>query len=220
MRQIVLDTETTGLECEQGHRIIEIGCVELVNRDLGKKFHRLVNPQRESEAGALKVHGISSEKLKDQPLFNEIWGELYEFVKGAELLIHHAPFDIPFFDAELKRMGRGSFLGETGCTVCDTLELAHALHPGARNKLDALSDRYGIDRSQRADYHGALIDAELLARVYLAMTSGQATISFAPERVADDTNIEINIDGEGLPVIRADADECRKHDNFMKQIAK
>ncbi len=220
MRQIVMDAETTGLEVKEGNRIVEIACIELVSRSLGNQFHRLINPQRKSEAGALKVHGLSDEKLKKQPLFHEIWDELREFVKDAEVIIHNAPFDLSFLDAELERMGRGGFLEETNCTAFDTLDLARALHPGAGHSLDMLSDRYGIDRSQRAEYHSAIVDTELLARVYFAMTSGQATMAFAAESGADDTDIEISLDGEGLPVIRADADERRKHDDFMKQAAK
>lgn len=177
MRQIILDTETTGLEPREGHRIIEIGCVELAyRRRTGQTFHRYLNPERVVDEGALKVHGLSSEFLSDKPRFADIAEEFMNFIKGAELIIHNAPFDIGFLDHELSlfdsKWGRMSI----HCQILDTLVLARQRHPGQKNSLDALCKRYGIDNSRR-DLHGALLDAELLAGVYLAMTGGQASLS-------------------------------------------
>jgi DNA polymerase-3 subunit epsilon len=176
-RQIVLDTETTGLEPELGHRIIEIGCIEVMDRRrTGRLFHRYLCPDREIDAGALQVHGITAEFLRDQPRFADVAEELLGFLTGAELVIHNAPFDVAFLDAELGRLS-----GEAGriadhCQVLDTLQLARQLHPGHRNGLDALCKRYSIDNSQR-ELHGALLDAELLLDVYLAMTGGQGALT-------------------------------------------
>lgn len=176
MRQIVLDTETTGTEYLQGHRVIEIGCLELVDRRLtGNHFHQYVNPERESEAGALAVHGISQDFLATQPLFKDIIDKFLAFIKGAQLIIHNAPFDIGFLNNELKLVGKkfGQILDYS--TVLDTLPLARQLHAGQRNSLDALCKRYNVDNSAR-DLHGALLDAELLSKVYLAMTGGQTSL--------------------------------------------
>ena len=163
MRQIVLDTETTGIDPNDGHRIIEIGCVELVGRKLtGRHFHRYINPEREVEAGAIEVHGITNEMLADKPLFSAVAEEFLDFVRGAELVIHNAPFDVGFLDMELARLpGRQPKLAEI-CGVVDTLVMARQKHPGQRNSLDALCQRYYVDNSQR-DLHGALLDAEILA---------------------------------------------------------
>ena len=181
MRQIVLDTETTGLEPQQGHRIIEVGCVELVNRKLtGNHFHKYINPQREIDAGAQEVHGISKEFLADKPLFADIAKDLVEFVDGAELIIHNAPFDVGFIDNEFKLLGMQPSSIETICTVFDTLSFARQLHPGQRNSLDALCGRYGINNSQR-ELHGALLDSEILADVFIAMTTGQTRLGFSGE---------------------------------------
>lgn len=181
MRQVVLDTETTGLEVEQEHRIIEIGCVELVNRRLtGRTFHRYLNPERDIDEGALEVHGITREQLAREPRFAEVHAELLEFVRDAELLIHNAPFDVAFLDAELARVAGCSQRIADLCRVQDTLALARGLHPGQRNNLDALCRRYAVDNSHR-DYHGALLDARILAEVYLAMTGGQATLVLGAE---------------------------------------
>ena len=179
MRQIVLDTETTGLEPESGHRIIEIGCVELVNRRAtGRTFHKYINPEREIDEGALAVHGISRADLLGKPKFAEVAEELILFVSGAELVIHNAAFDVAFLDAELARMqGQPRTVGAL-CRVLDTLALARSMHPGQRNNLDALCKRYSIDNSRR-ELHGALLDARILADVYLAMTGGQATLALA-----------------------------------------
>jgi len=176
-RQIVLDTETTGLELGQGHRIIEIGCVELLNRrPTGQKFHRYVNPEREIDAGALAVHGIDVARLLQAPKFAQIAGELLAFIEGAELIIHNAPFDVGFLDAELARLP-GDMRTVAGiCRVLDTLTLARSLHPGQRNSLDALCKRYSIDNTKR-ELHGALLDAGILLDVYLAMTGGQSALA-------------------------------------------
>jgi DNA polymerase-3 subunit epsilon len=183
MRQIVLDTETTGLEPALGHRIIEVGCVELLNRRAtGRYFHRYVNPERDVDQGAHNVHGLSRERLAKEPRFAEIVVELLQFITGAELIIHNADFDLAFLDMELALIASGQPGGGTLpasvrslCQVLDTLSLARARHPGQRNNLDALCKRYGIDNSHR-ELHGALLDARLLADVYLAMTGGQSML--------------------------------------------
>jgi DNA polymerase III subunit epsilon len=177
MRQIILDTETTGLEPELGHRVIEIGCIEVLNRRrTGRVFHRYLCPDREIDPGALQVHGLTAEFLRGQPRFTEIAGEWLEFVRGAELVIHNAPFDVAFLDAELARLPEPP--GRVGdlCQVLDTLALARQMHPGQRNGLDALCKRYSVDNSHR-DLHGALLDADLLLEVYLAMTGGQGALT-------------------------------------------
>lgn len=176
MRQIVLDTETTGLRHEDGHRIIEIGCVELINRQFtGKVYHQYINPQREVDAGAYAVHGIADDFLADKPLFQQIVKEFLTFIKGAELVIHNAPFDVGFLNAELALLGGPLQTVEMHSEVTDSLMLARRQHPGQRNSLDALCQRYHVDRSHR-EYHGALLDAELLAKVYLLMTGGQGSL--------------------------------------------
>ena len=177
MRQIVLDTETTGLSTGHGHRIIEIGCIELGNRRLtGREFHRFLNPDRDIDEGAERVHGISREDLATEPRFHEIADELLAFLAGAELIIHNAEFDVGFLEYELRLMKHAKPLITDHASVLDTLALARKIHPGQRNSLDALCKRYDIDASKR-DVHGAMIDAELLARVYLEMTGGQTTLS-------------------------------------------
>jgi DNA polymerase-3 subunit epsilon len=182
MRQIVLDTETTGLSPSQGHRIIEIGCVEIVNRRLtGREFHRLLNPERDIDEGAERVHGLSREDLAGQPLFAEVVEELLDFIRGGELVMHNAEFDVGFLEHELTLMQHPQPQVSTHAMVLDTLALARQMHPGQRNSLDALCKRYSVDASKR-DVHGALIDAELLARVYLAMTGGQAALSLSADR--------------------------------------
>ncbi|MDG2376004.1 MAG: DNA polymerase III subunit epsilon [Woeseiaceae bacterium] len=177
MRQIVLDTETTGLSTAQGHRVIEIGCVELVNRRLtGREYHRFLDPERNIDEGAERVHGISRADLEGQPLFSHVAEEFLEFIKDGELVIHNAEFDVGFLEHELKLMDHPRPSITDHAMVLDTLKLAREMHPGQRNSLDALCKRYEVDASGR-DVHGALIDAELLARVYLAMTGGQAALS-------------------------------------------
>ncbi|HWS68426.1 MAG TPA: DNA polymerase III subunit epsilon [Steroidobacteraceae bacterium] len=184
MRQVVLDTETTGLEVEQQHRVIEIGCVELFNRRLtGRRFHRYLNPERDIDEGAQAVHGLSREQLSKEPTFAQVHAEFLEFVQGAELVIHNAPFDVAFLDAEFGRLGvavAAPLKVADFCRVLDTLALARQMHPGQRNSLDALCKRYSVDNSHR-EYHGALLDARILAEVYLAMTGGQATFTLSEE---------------------------------------
>src|SRR3982751_2784335 len=177
MRQIVLDTETTGLEAGAGHRIIEIGCVEILNRrPTGQKFHRYLNPEREIDAGALAVHGIDSARLQQAPKFAEIVEELLAFISGAELIIHNAPFDVGFLDAEFARVAGDVRTVAAVCKVLDTLALARSLPPGQRNSLDALCKRYSVDNTKR-ELHGALLDAGILVDVYLAMTGGQSALA-------------------------------------------
>lgn len=181
MRQIVLDTETTGLSTAQGHRVIEIGCVELVNRRLtGREYHRFINPERDIDEGAERVHGISRADLEGQPVFADVAEEMLEFLKDSELVIHNAEFDVGFLEYELQLMKHPRPIITDHAMVLDTLILAREMHPGQRNSLDALCKRYDVDASRR-DVHGALIDAELLARVYLAMTGGQAALSLDEE---------------------------------------
>jgi DNA polymerase-3 subunit epsilon len=179
MRQVVLDTETTGLDPAEGHRIIEIGCVEIVNRRVTERFfHRYLNPERDVDAGALEVHGISSEFLADKPRFADVARELLDFVSDAEVLIHNAAFDVAFVNRELGLATPPLGTLERYCVVTDTLSLARQKHPGKKNSLDALCRQYGVDDSRR-ELHGALLDAQLLAEVYLAMTGGQATLGLA-----------------------------------------
>lgn len=181
MRQVVLDTETTGLEPELGHRVIEIGAVEIVGRRrTGRHFHQYLNPEREIDEGAAQVHGLTTDFLADKPRFADVAPGFVEFVRGAEAVIHNAPFDVAFLDAELARLAEppGSFAGL--CEVTDSLQLARRMHPGQKNSLDALCRRYGIDNSER-ELHGALLDAQILADVFLAMTGGQTALSLGEE---------------------------------------
>jgi DNA polymerase III subunit epsilon len=227
MRQIVLDTETTGLEPEQGHRIIEIGCVELENRRAtGRHFHHYIQPDREVDEGALAVHGISNEFLADKPRFEEVADEFIEFVRGSELVIHNAPFDIGFLDAELVRLdGRHPPMREL-CSVTDSLVLARQMHPGQRNSLDALCKRYGINNEHR-ELHGALLDARILADVYLVMTGGQTSLSLAGHDVEGDGDASGKAEGirrlsaerPRLRVIRAADDELARHEATLEAIA-
>ncbi|CDG82904.1 DNA polymerase III subunit epsilon [Janthinobacterium agaricidamnosum] len=211
MRQIVLDTETTGLNPRTGDRVIEIGCVELNNRMLtGNNFHRYINPERDSEEGALAVHGLTTEFLSDKPKFAEIVEELQAYIAGAEVIIHNAPFDLGFLNAEFKRLNLPSFNDHIN-GVIDTLVQAKEMHPGKRNSLDALCDRYGVSNSHRK-LHGALLDAELLADVYLSMTRGQNSLSMEEE-------VEVAVEGEPLEIVPladviflpAAADELAEH---------
>src|SRR6185503_20096753 len=224
MRQIVLDTETTGLEPGAGHRIIEIGCVELVNRKpTSNRFHRYVNPEREVDRGALEVHGIENDFLATQPKFAEVATELVEFISGAELVIHNADFDIEFLNHELRRLpGMPQEIRER-CGVLDTLALARRMHPGQRNSLDALAKRYSVDNSKR-ELHGALLDAQILAECYLAMTGGQVSLSLEaePARAAAAHPIELRLDRRGLvlPVLKATAEEERAHEAMLAVMAK
>ncbi|MEM1081139.1 MAG: DNA polymerase III subunit epsilon, partial [Pseudomonadota bacterium] len=176
MRQIILDTETTGLEPEEGHRIIEVGCLEMIDRRLtGRSFHEYINPERDVESGALSVHGLSNEFLQDKPRFAEVAGDLMDFIRDAELVIHNAPFDVGFLDAEFARLVEPVATHQLA-EVLDTLQLAREIHPGQRVSLDALCKRYEVDNSNRT-LHGALLDAELLADVYLLMTGGQVSMA-------------------------------------------
>lgn len=226
MRQIVLDTETTGLEVSQGHRIIEIGCVELDNRRLtGNHFHRYVNPERDVDQGAIEVHGITNEDLADKPLFQQVAAEFLDFVRGAELLIHNAPFDIGFLDMELARVDPSHPGLAELCKVTDTLLMARARHPGQRNTLDALCGRYGVDNSQR-DLHGALLDAEILADVYLLMTGGQTTFQLGSGdsddgggRQRGEAIRRLPADRAPLPVIQASDEELAAHQAQLEAIA-
>ncbi|MBX3666454.1 MAG: DNA polymerase III subunit epsilon [Burkholderiales bacterium] len=219
-RQIVLDTETTGLEPKLGHRIIEVAGVELVNRRLtGRHFHRYLNPGRDSDEGALQVHGLTTEFLSDKPKFAEVVDELLEYITGAELIIHNAPFDIGFLDSELALVRRKRL--KTYCPeVIDTLRMAKDLHPGKRNGLDALCDRYQIDNSART-LHGALLDAELLADVYLAMTRGQESLIIEAETVRTEVSVTgFSREGLKLAVLRASPDEIAAHEAQLVDIDK
>lgn len=220
MRQIVLDTETTGLDFRLGDRIIEIGCVELLNRKLtGQRFHRYINPEREVEAGALAVHGLSDEFLLDKPRFGEIAAEFIEFIKGAELVIHNAAFDVGFLNNELA-LQRQAPLDSTCAGIVDTLKMARDLHPGRRNSLDALCERYAIDNSGRT-LHGALLDAELLAEVYLAMTRGQESLIMELDsRPAVGCETELGSERPLLRVLRADVTELAEHERVLAEIGK
>lgn len=220
MRQVVLDTETTGLEFRLGDRVIEIGCVELADRKLtGQRFHCYLNPEREVEAGALAVHGLSNEFLQDKPKFAEVAAGLIEFISGAELVIHNAAFDVGFLNNELALSGLAP-LEQTCAGVIDTLKMARELHPGRRNSLDALCDRYTIDNSGRT-LHGALLDAELLAEVYLAMTRGQESLVIDLE-TAPAVGLQPAFSGErpALHVVRASADELAQHARVLAEIAR
>ena len=222
MRQIILDTETTGLSPLQGHRIIEIGCIELVNRRRsGREYHRFINPERDIDEGAERVHGISRAELAGHPRFAEIADELIEFIRGAELVIHNAEFDVGFLEYELNLMRHLQPLISQHARVLDTLTLAREMHPGQRNSLDALCKRYEVDNSKR-DVHGALIDAELLANVYLAMTGGQAALFIHEEvsavALSANTGVRVRRDDLNLVVIRAHAEEDAAHRAFLDRM--
>lgn len=223
MRQIVLDTETTGLDPRQGHRIIEIGALELIDRQLtGRQYHVYLNPEREIEQGALEVHGITEEFLRDKPRFWEIADDLLEFVDGAELVIHNAPFDIGFIDNELSLAAHLHTSITEIATVLDTLELARDLHPGQRNNLDALCKRYEVDNSSRS-LHGALLDAEILTDVYLAMTGGQVDLGLSLESSAvstDDDDGQLHAGHPVLFVLKASDEELAQHEARLNDIEK
>ncbi len=224
MRQIVLDTETTGLEVEKGHRVIELGCVELVNRRrTNRTLHHYLQPDRDIDPGAQEVHGISAEMLVGKPRFTEVAQEFLDFVAGAELIIHNAGFDLRFLEAELAQVYPGSAGAEPRriadlCTVLDTLSLARRMHPGQRNSLDALCKRYAVDNTGR-EFHGALLDAQLLADVYLSMTGGQATLLLDPNAgetaVREATTRPVVRDGLQLPVIYASAEDLEEHERHL-----
>lgn len=224
-RQIILDTETTGLDPAQGHRIIEIGCLELLNRrHTDQRFHVYLQPDRAIDAEAIKVHGITNEFLANQPRFADVADEFLRFVRGAELIIHNAAFDVGFLNHELQRCGRGQILIEQICTIEDTLLLARQRHPGQRNSLDALCKRYNIDNTQRT-LHGALLDAEILADVYLAMTRRQDSL-FLQERAAtaqrgeESQRAALPRNRPPLPVLRANAEEQVEHARYLEMLDK
>ncbi|MBT3029612.1 MAG: DNA polymerase III subunit epsilon [Candidatus Thiodiazotropha sp. (ex Lucina pensylvanica)] len=221
MRQIVLDTETTGLEPEHGHRIIEIGCVEMVDRRLtGNNFHQYLQPEREIDAAAVEVHGITNEFLEDKPKFGDVAQDFIEYVSGAELIIHNAPFDVGFLDHEFHLMESAARI-DSLCAVTDTLVMAKKMHPGQRNSLDALCKRYDFDNSHR-ELHGALLDAEILADVYLMMTGGQASLvldGVASDEFGDDSVDSIQrlpSNRPKLKVVHADQQELAAHEQQLK----
>ena len=225
-RQIVLDTETTGLETSQGHRIIEIGGVELLNRRFtGQTFHRYINPEREIDAGALEVHGISNDFLSDKPIFSDIAEEFISFVNGAELVTHNAPFDIGFLDYELDLMEEGGGPMSARCSILDSLVLARQMHPGQRNSLDALCKRYAVDNSSR-ELHGALLDAEILADVYLLMTGGQVSLGLGADAASSGSAqgeiVYTPIPADQVPrkIIRTSETEATSHEAYMERLAK
>ena len=227
MRHIVLDTETTGLEVSQGHRIIEIGCVELIGRKLtGNHYHQYINPQRDIDEGAMEVHGITPQFLADKPVFADIASDFREFIDGAELIIHNAPFDVGFIDSEFGLLGKAFPKVIDMCSVIDTVRMARKKHPGQKNNLDALCKRYGVDNSQR-DLHGALLDAEILADVYLLMTGGQTALSLGGD--SDGNSPELNAAGDiasqsisrslgPFKVLRASDEEVEAHNRKLQKI--
>lgn len=220
MRQIVLDTETTGINPKLGNRVIEIGCVELVNRKLtGNNFHRYINPDRDSEEGALAVHGLTTEFLADKPRFREIADELREYIRGAEVIIHNAPFDLGFLNHEFRMLNLPLFDEHIG-GVIDTLVQAKELRPGKRNSLDALCDFYGISNAHRK-LHGALLDAELLADVYLAMTRGQNSLGMDIEVEEVTSGVDLaQVALAEILVVRASADEAAAHEDLLNGLDK
>ena len=220
MRQIVLDTETTGLEATKGHRIIEIAAIEVVNRKVTDNyFHVYINPQREVDEGALAVHGLSDEFLSDKPKFQEIYQSFIEFIKEGELVIHNAPFDVGFLNMELEKIGSG-LLADHCRGVLDTLAMARQLHPGKRNSLDALCERYAVDRSART-LHGALIDTELLAQVYLAMTRGQDSLLDTVSEGESNVSSPLFNSSQGrLTVKRASESEVARHNEYLTRLSK
>lgn len=221
-RQIVLDTETTGLSPQDGHRVIEVGCVELLNRRLtGNNFHAYINPERAIDAGAMRVHGISNEFLQDKPRFAALIEDFIAYIRGAELIIHNASFDVGFLNNEFKLTGSHYQTIEKHAGVFDTLTYARRLHPGQKNSLDALCKRYNVNNTNR-QLHGALLDAELLAQVYLAMTGGQVTMfgesAETVQQSAESAPLSQTLRGSSLPVIAATAEELEAHEEFLKNI--
>lgn len=218
-RQIVLDTETTGLDAKNGDRVVEIGCIELLNRRVGERgFHQYLNPERPIDEGAAKVHGLTLEFLSDKPRFSEIAAEFLDYVAGAELIIHNADFDVGFLDAELKRAGLGALKGHVSGVV-DTLAMARELHPGKRNSLDALCERYVIDNAHRT-LHGAQLDARLLADVYLAMTRGQESFVIELDTPAEAAAAVARVDPSKLKVVKASQEEEAAHQAYLDALDK
>lgn len=226
IRQIILDTETTGLRVEDGHRVIEIGCVEMIDRKLtGAHFHRYINPEREVEAGAIAIHGITNEFLRDKPNFGSIANEFMDFISGSELIIHNAPFDLSFLNCELTLAPQSWKMVADYCRIIDTLQIARQLHVGQRNNLDALCKRYGVDNSKR-EMHGALLDANLLAQVYLAMTGGQGNFfdsmnESQPSTTKNSVSTSVPLtEKHHLTVLKADGHELAKHADYLKSMEK
>lgn len=224
LRQVFLDTETTGLEIREGNRIIEIGCVEMIDRKLtNNNYHQYVQPDRESEEGALKVHGITTEFLADKPRFNEVVDAFLSYVEGAELIIHNAPFDVAFLNNELTLIGGDKRRLEDRCEITDSLVLARGMHPGQRNSLDALCKRYDIVNEHR-QLHGALLDSEILADVYLAMTGGQKTLLLGDESSSDSTGSSNQLFNKLVPerdalfIIKANSHELSIHDEYLVEV--
>jgi DNA polymerase-3 subunit epsilon len=222
-RQVILDTETTGISTADDHRIIEIGCVEMINRRLtGQTFHQYINPEREIDDGAIEVHGITNEFLADKPLFDEVVDDFLQFIEGAELIIHNAPFDVGFIDHELAKLEGESRRVNSIATVLDTLKMARDKHPGQKNNLDALCKRYEVDNSNR-ELHGALLDAEILADVYLAMTGGQVSLTLTaeendkPNTTSEDDEIG-TIERQKLTVIKANEQELADHQAMLEKV--
>ena len=222
-RQVVLDTETTGLNPKEGHRIIEIGCVELINRRLtDRQFHMYINPERLVDEGAMEVHGITNEFLQDKPLFKDVVNDFVAFIRGAELVIHNAPFDVGFMDHEFALLAPPAGKIADLCTVFDSLVYARKKHPGQRNSLDALCKRYGIDNSHR-DLHGALLDAEILSDVYLLMTGGQLSMLEEDDLAEGGVEQEIqrlSSDRPPLKVIQCSSDELTEHQKTLEMLEK
>lgn len=226
MRQIILDTETTGLEPSEGHRIIEVGCVELINRKFtGNTYHHYLQPDREIDEGAIEVHGITNEMLADKPRFTDIADEFITFIRGAELVIHNAPFDVGFLNHELRLLDAGHGRVDELCGVVDTLVMARKLHPGQKNNLDALCKRYSIDNSHR-ELHGALLDAEILAELYLVMTGGQTMLSLGgtqggeTDSLSTDTIRALSAQRRPVKVIRASDEELVRHKERLAALDK
>lgn len=223
MRQVVLDTETTGLEPDQEHRIIEVGCIELIDRKItGRTFHQYINPERDSDDGALEVHGLSRRFLADKPLFVDIWEDFFDFIKGAQLVIHNAAFDVAFINCEMSRLADGAGKLEDYCTIVDSLAIARAKHPGQKNSLDALCRRYNVDNSQR-EVHGALLDAEILADVFLLLTGGQADLALGARETGGGSGSgggyrRLPDDRLPLLVIKASEDEVERHEEKLREV--
>ncbi|MGH8688583.1 MAG: DNA polymerase III subunit epsilon [Burkholderiales bacterium] len=219
VRQVVLDTETTGLNARLGDRVIEIGCIEMVSRRVtDRTYHQYVNPERPSEEGALRVHGLTEEFLADKPKFAEVAAAFVEHVRGAELVIHNAGFDVEFLDLELGQAGLGH-LADHVAGVVDTLALARELHPGKRNSLDALCERYAVNNAHRT-LHGALLDARLLAEVYLAMTRGQDSLMMELDAPAAGAGAAAPVDASRLALLRASPEEAEAHERYLDGMAK
>jgi len=225
VRQIILDTETTGLEPSEGHRIIEIGCVEIFNRrPTGNNFHKYLQPDREIDSGAIEVHGITNEFLADKPRFKDIADDFVTYLRGAELIIHNAAFDVGFIDHELSMLGTGAGRVSDVCTVLDTLLMARKKHPGQRNSLDALCKRYGIENSHR-ELHGALLDAEILLDVYLAMTGGQTDLTLAGAgddggKITGAAVQRLQVEPGSLKVLKANERELEAHEELLQVVDK